>query len=194
MELGSPQMANVVAFVALVISATVALFNIRDRRNAKYSIASDYSNQLMVWHGSVIGVLSELRSASKAASEERKRSLLLNLFTLIEQGRFYFPNIKPEEYGTEKPPAYRGYRNIALDFLVASYNLHHKPYTETSFKQAEYLQRLFTSVVFEVVRPADRLRTIHEITDRYFVQDLSVEDLENDDQIEAVSHMWDKPA
>jgi hypothetical protein len=134
-----------------------------------------------------------LRSSSKHNEEESKRSLLLKLSSLIEQGRFYFPNISPNGYGIEKPPAYRGYRNVALDFLVASYKLHHKPYSEHAEEQAAYLQRLFTSVVFEVVRPADRLATIRKLTDRYFVKDLSVEDLEEPDQIDAVRHMWDRP-
>lgn len=194
MQFGSSEMANAVAFLAFVISAAVALFSIRDRRNAKYQIANEYANQLLEWHGRVVEVLLELRANPKETDDSRRRQLLLSLSSLIEQGRFYFPNIRPEEFGTEKPPAYRGYRNIVLDFLVASYNLHHKPYTERSLQQAAYLQRLFTSTVFEVVRPSGRLREIKEITDRYFVKDLSVVDLETDDQIEAVSHMWDRPA
>jgi hypothetical protein len=193
MNLASPEMANVVAFVALVVSAAVALFHIRDRRNAKYQIVTEYSNQLLAWHGRVVEVLTELRVNPKAIGEGRKPQLLQLLFALIEQGRFYFPNIKHNDHGAEKPPAYRGYRNLALDFLVASYNLHHKPYTERTLKQAEHLQRLFTSIVFEVVRPSERLKEIKTITDRYFCKDLSVEDLERDDQIDAVSHMWDRP-
>jgi len=193
MELGSTEFTNVIAYVSLFISGSLAVFYIRDRRHAKYAIESEYSNQLLVWHASVIDALISLRSSSKTNNEEAKNSLLLKLSSLIEQGRFYFPNIKPDKYGMEKPPAYRGYRNLALDFLVASYNLHHKPYSGKTEKQAEYLQRLFTSVVFEVIRPSERLVKIRELTDRYFVKDLSVENLEEESQIEAISHMWDKP-
>ena len=191
MQLGSTEFTNVIAYVSLLVSGALAVFYIRDRRHAKYAIESEYSNQLLVWHASVIDVLVVLRNSSKLKNEEEKRSLLLRLSSLIEQGRFFFPNIKPDDYGAEKPPAYRGYRNIALDFLVASYNLHHKPYTEKAGKQAEYLQRLFTSVVFEVVRPSERLVKIRELTDRYFVKNLSIENLEEQDQIDAISHMWD---
>ena len=193
MDLGSTEFSNIISYVALIVSITLAVFYIIDRRHAKYAIESEYLNQLLAWHASVIDVLTALHGSSKQKEEESKRSLLIKLSSLIEQGRFYFPNIRPNNYGVEKPPAYRGYRNVALDFLVASYNLHHKPYSENTEKQAAYLQRLFTSVVFEVVRPADRLVTIRKLTDRYFVKDLSVEDLEEPDQIDAVRYMWDKP-
>ena len=193
MDLGSVEIANLISYVSLTISGILAIFYIRDRRHAKYTIENEYSNQLLAWHASVIEALMALRSACKHNEVEGKRALLLKLSCLIEQGRFYFPNISQKNFGIEKPPAYRGYRNVALDFLVASFNLHHKTYTDQTDKQAEFLQRLFTSVVFEIIRPTDRLTTIRKLTDKYFVKDLSVEDLLEQDQIDAVSHMWDKP-
>ncbi|CEP35851.1 Putative uncharacterized protein [Halomonas sp. R57-5] len=60
--------------------------------------------------------------------------------------------------------------------------------------QAEQLQRLFTSVVYEIISPSERLETIRELTDRYFVKGLSVEDLQEPGQLSAVSHMWERPA
>lgn len=193
MDLGSTTFANLVAYVSLTVSGTLAIFYIRDRSHAKYAIESEYSNQLLAWHASVIDILLSVSSASKHNEDEKKKDLLIKLSSLIEQGRFYFPNINRGGYGTKKPPAYRGYRNVALDFLVASYNLHHKPYSAHTEIQANHLQKLFTSVVFEVVRPSDRLTRIRKLTDRYFVQDLSVEDLEAKEQSGAVSHMWDSP-
>lgn len=193
MDLGSADFANLVAYFSLVVSGTLAIFYIRDRSRAKYAIENEYSNQLLFWHASVVEVLISLCSASRHGEDEMKNSLLIRLSSLIEQGRFYFPNINSGDYGTEKPPAYRGYRNVALDFLVASYNLHHKKYSAHTENQANHLQRLFTSVVFEVVRPADRLATIRKLTDRYFVKDLSVEDLEVGEQSGAIGHMWDSP-
>ena len=193
MDIGSDQFANIVSIVALAISGVLAVLYVRDRRNAKYAIESEYCNQLLCWHAAVVDILIELALLSGDGIEGRKKELLVRLSSLIEQGRFYFPNIKQQEYGLEKPPAYRGYRNIALDFLVASYNLHHKPRSAKLDKQAKYLQQLFTSVIYEIVRPMDRLNMIRELTDRYFVKDLSVEDLENKEQIEAVSHIWKTP-
>lgn len=193
MNLGSTEFTNVISYVALVVSATLAIFYLRDRSHARYAIERDYCNQLLIWHASVVDLLIELCACSER-NVDVKRPSLIKLSSLIEQGRFYFPNITPESYGQDKPPAYRGYRNVALDFLVASYKLHHKPHTEVNKKQAEILQRHFTSVVFEIVRPSDRLSTIRKLTDRYFVKDLSVEDLEEQDQLDALSHMWDSPS
>ncbi len=193
MGLGSDQFANIVSILALAISAVLAVLYVRDRRHAKYAIENEYARQLLCWHAAVVDVLIELGTLSDDGKEGRKKELLVRLSSLIEQGRFYFPNIKQQEYGLEKPPAYRGYRNIALDFLVASYNLHHKPQTANLAKQAKHLQQLFTSVIYEIIRPMDRLNMIRELTDRYFVKDLSVEDLEHQEQIEAVSHIWRTP-
>ena len=126
MELGSTQFTNVVAYVSLIVSSLLAIFYIRDRRNARYAIETDYCNQLLAWHALVIDVLIELCANSKQKDEKTKHLLLVKLSSPIEQGRFYFPNINPDEFGLDKPPAYRGYRNVALDFLVASYDLHQK--------------------------------------------------------------------
>lgn len=189
MDLGSNELANLVSYISLVVSGILAICYIRDRRNAKYSIENEYTNNLLKWHADVISVLIKLRSDLNSNSTEKKQ-LLLTLSSLIEQGRFYFPNIKPDQYGVEKPLAYRGYRNIALDFLVASYNLHNKESNQTLNQQAEYLQRLFTSVVFDVVSPSDRLKLIHKLTDKYFDKNMSIENLEDLDQIKALSHMW----
>jgi hypothetical protein len=193
MELGSTQFTNAIAYVSLIVSSLLAVFYIRDRRNARYAIETDYCNQLLAWHALVVEVLIEL--CGRVESEnETKHSLLLRLSSLIEQGRFYFPNISPEKFGLEKPPAYRGYRNVALDFLVASYNLHKKPSTNKTETQALDLQRLFTSVVFEIIRPSERLITIRKLTDRYFVKDLSMEDLEDSEHLNALAPIWDRQA
>ena len=190
MSLGSEQIANIVSVAALVISAILAVFYVRDRRHAKYAIENEYVSQLLCWHAAVVEVLIELGILSGDGSDNRKRELLVRLSALIEQGRFYFPNIKQQEYGLDKPPAYRGYRNLALDFLVASYRLHQKPPSAKLAIQAKHLQQLFTSVIYEIVRPMDLLNMIRELTDRYFVKELSAEDLEHEDQLEAVSHIW----
>ena len=193
MDIGSEQISNVIACVSLLISGALAFLYIRDRRHARFTIENDYINQLLQWHHSVVEILTELRLRRFEGECDEKRFLLIKLSASIEKGRFFFPNIKPEDYGLDKPPAYRGYRNVGLDFLVASYNLYHKSWSENLEGQAEQLQRLFTSVVYEIVRPDERLNTIRELTDRYFVKGLSVEDLQEPSQLSVVSHMWDRP-
>jgi hypothetical protein len=192
-DFSSDQISNAIACIALIISSILAFLYIRDRRHAKFIIANDYINQLLQWHHAVVDVLMELRLREFEKNCNKKKDLLIRLSALIEKGRFFFPNIKADEYGTDNPPAYRGYRNVGLDFLVASYNLHHNAYSEVLDRQAAHLQRLFTSVVYEIVEPSDRLEAIRILTDHYFVKGLSVEDLENPESLAAVSNMWNRP-
>ena len=53
--------------------------------------------------------------------EEQKDKLLNRSSALIDRGRMFFRNKDPDEYGQEKPRAYRGYRPAILDPLVAAY-------------------------------------------------------------------------
>lgn len=181
--------------VSLSISGFLAFFYLRDRRHAKFAIESEYARELLAWHGAVVEVLMLLRQrpTDPVADVVGRRSNLARLSALIEQGRFYFPNVRVNEFGGDKPPAYRGYRNLALDFLVALFNLHSKPAAAATDQHAERLQRMFTSVVFEVVRPADRLSKIRKLTDQYFVRDASIVDLTTEDELSAISHIWDPP-
>jgi hypothetical protein len=116
---------------------------------------------------------------------------LCALSSLIEQGRFYFPNIhRGDDFGAEKPIAYRGYRNLALDFLVASYNVLKEPSSARRHENSELLQRYFTSIVFEVVRPSERLEAIRAHTDKYFVVQKSFEDFLDQKDGEVIEHIW----
>jgi len=42
---------------------------------------------------------------------------------LVEQGRIFFRNSITDEFGAEKPPAYRGYRPLVLDPLVLGHQV-----------------------------------------------------------------------
>ena len=131
------------------------LFFLRDRRHARYAIENDYTKSLLDWHLQVVEIFLRLRLAGETSSNDLRSGELARLSALIEQGRFFFPNIIIDDFGNEKPPAYRGYRNLALDMLVASYNLFLGG-DKTKKNRAETLQRHFTSIVFEIVRPAPR--------------------------------------
>lgn len=190
MDLASTVLTNLISGAALAVSALVFAFYIFDRKNAKFSIENDYCNQLLSWHAKVVHTLLSLSANPEDFTTKERQTLSIELSSLIEQGRFYFPNITSTNYGKDKPPAYRGYRNLALDFLVASYKLHQYPHTLQYKDKTVYIQKLFTSIVFEIVRPVDRLSKIQNITKRYFIKDLSFEDLQDKGQIDAVRHMW----
>lgn len=123
---------------------------------------------------------------------EHKKDMAL-LSALIEQGRFLFPNIdKGDSYGASKPPAYQGYRNLALEFLVAAYNLLHQQNSKNSRKQLILIQKHFTSIIFEVVNPKDRLKRIHALTDRFFIKEKSFEDFMENSDHDLLSHIWSR--
>ncbi len=191
MDISFNMIANIIAGISLLVSITLAFFYVRDRRHAKYQLENEYTNGLLEWHGNVVEVLIALRIKHSGVKTDEILDLLARLSALIEQGRFFFPNIDKEDFfGKEKPPAYRGYRNLALDFLVASYNLFNSEVSPSEIEQAEILQRHFTSIVFELVRPKDRLETIRSLTDRYFVQDKSFEDFLEHHDSSAIEYIW----
>ena len=135
-----------------------------------------------------------LRALERDRKSEQHQLDLAHLSSLIEQGRFMFPNIeKGDGFGAEKPPAYQGYRNLALDFLVASYNLLRDPPSDEGRVKLELLQRHFTSVVYEIVRPKERLETIRALTDRYFAKNQSFEDFLKHKDGSVISHIWSDP-
>lgn len=182
--------ANIIAGFSLLLSISLAIFYLRDRRHAKYQVENEYTNNLLKWHGEVVTILIKLRLMHAQGQAITPNDDLARLSAFIEQGRFFFPNIDRFDYGQDKPPAYRGYRNVALDFLVASYNLFNGKISKTELQDAEILQRLFTSVVFEIVRPKNRLEVIRSLTDTLFVQEKCFEDFMKHKDYSALKHIW----
>ncbi len=191
MESESNMIANIIAGLSLLLSISLAIFYVRDRRHVKYQVENEYTNGLLKWHGEVVTVLVKMRLMHSDGQPIKPNEDLARLSGLIEQGRFFFPNIdRSDDFGHEKPPAYRGYRNLGLDFLVASYNLFSGKVSKVALQKAEILQRHFTSVVFEIVRPKNRLETIKSLTDRYFVQEKTFEDFLEHQDGSAIEYIW----
>jgi hypothetical protein len=183
--------ANIIAGFSLLLSISLAIYYFRDRRHAKYQVENEYTNDLLKWHGDVVSALMKLRVLLNKEQPAESSDDLAHLSALIEQGRFFFPNIdRSDGFGQEKPPAYRGYRNLALDFLVASHNLFKGKVSEIELQQADLLQRHFTSVVFEIVRPKARLESIRSLTDRYFIQEKSFEDFLEHQDSSIIKYIW----
>lgn len=122
-----------------------------------------YFNDVLIWHNRVVEVLTSLRL--NGTDNELKKQMLSKLSSLIESGRFYFPNIdRKDGFGKQKPIAYQGYRNVILDFLVYEYQLFEKDDYAKYLKHAESLQRLFTSYVFQYLEPSKQKKKIHKNT------------------------------
>jgi hypothetical protein len=191
MDFSSNAVTNALSAFSLLVALLTAAYYLRDRRHASYGIESEYIAALIAWHGETVELLIRLRlSAAKKGSTDRGNDLA-KLSAMIEQGRFFFPNIrKGNEHGPEKPPAYRGYRNLALNFLVASYDLLEAPTDERSSSQASVLQQYFTSIVYDVVQPVRRIQTIKQLTDRQFAHEKSFEAFLRTDDPGAIKDIW----
>jgi hypothetical protein len=179
----------IVATLALVLSIFVALSQFRDRRVAKFNTEKAHVDSLLAWHKDVVTTLCDLRGESVELSlrDERRRCLS----ALIEQGRFFFPNIeRGDGYGAKKPLAYRGYRHLTLDFLVAAHTVSEHPESPAFDKSMEALQRHFTSMVFAVVKPSERLDRLRSMTDRLSVSKESYEQFLSHEDAEILRHMW----
>ena len=142
--------AEWISVISLVVAFAALLYSIISNTK-KYELTYQYYQDVVAWHSEVIKIITQL----KATSEENSQNMYLaELSALIETGRFYFPNIdRHDNFGANKPLAYRGYRNVVLDFLVYEYQLFEREDCQKYVEHAESLQRLFTSYVFQYLEP-----------------------------------------
>ena len=102
--------------------------------------------------------------------------MLADLSALIENGRFYFPNVdKKDGFGGDKPSAYQGYRHINLEFLMHFYEFV-RDEEHVKIDLLWRLERNFTSVIFDVVEPRKRNRIYSKKLDITFPEDRAMED------------------
>lgn len=173
-------------YIALVspIIATTALafsvaFNIRSSGTKRYELTGQYRESVLEWFSYTTQVLIKLKLLNEAETlDQRTRiELLAQLSSQIEVGRFYFPNIdKGDLFGNDKPLAYRGYRHVALDFLVFSYSIYIRDDATKYLAHAEELRRHFTSHIFELLQPAKYNKSISKKTAVTFDNDSILEE------------------
>lgn len=194
MDFASNLYTNLISLLSLTFTAIISLFYFRDRKHIKFQLSNDYSKQIMEWYSETIEILFLLRFKVKSndIDEVLFNEYLSKLSALIERGRFFFPNVdKNDGFGTEKPPAYKGYRNLALDFLVASYRLFNDTKRrQAKLDQAEQLSRYFTSIIFEIIRPKENLQQIRSLTDKYFMKEDIFEDFITKKDPSLIEYIW----
>lgn len=196
MDFSSNIYTNLISLLSLTFTGIISFFYFRDRAHIKFQLGNDYSKQIMEWYSETIEILFLLKLKAKSNVDDVQfAEYLSKLSVLIERGRFFFPNIdKDDKFGDDKPSAYKGYRNLALDFLVASYNLFSDPKTRAdNLHQAEQLNRHFTSIIFEVLRPEENLQQIKSITDKYFVKEAIFKDFINKKDPNIIKFIWKDP-
>jgi hypothetical protein len=144
---------SILAFVISLITST-----------KKYGLSTSLRCDIMVWHKETVTVLIKIREHLCADIEFDKIDYLAQLSALIEQGRFYFPNIKLNIKGSQKPTAYQGNRNVILEFLIFSYDIIKSENAKTYTDHLYRLQREFTSRIFDIIQPRKYNRLVKRFT------------------------------
>lgn len=137
------------------------------------SFASSWETDLRAWAFDAISVLSEASErCTDVESRDKCEALSVcrsRLSALIDQGRFFFPNSYHEEYGLDKPEAYRGYRHPILDYLVGAYQIIDTEEAVENFgfdnkKSAlTELKRSFVSDVQVALKPRLQIKRINRL-------------------------------
>ncbi len=163
--------AEWISVISLVVAFAALLYSIISNTK-RYELTYQYYQDVVAWHSEVVKVITHLKATSDM---DLKRTYLAELSALIETGRFYFPNINQHDgFGSNKPLAYRGYRNVVLDFLVFEYQLFDREDSDNYLKHAESLQRLFTSYVFQHLDPKKHQKKVKHNTNIQMKNEITI--------------------
>lgn len=121
-----------VGVIAAVVSVVSLVSNIgltrRAQRFAAESLRLDIDRHLITWAESVLAVMGRASQIAAASSPDAsglataRSDVLRDLSVLLDSGRWHAPNTPDPKHGADKPAAYRGYRQRALDCIFAVYN------------------------------------------------------------------------
>lgn len=170
-------LSDYVSIISILIAASTLVYSVISNTK-KYELTYQYYNDILQWHNMVIEILIYLQLNN--VNHDLKMEKLSKLSSLIEQGRFYFPNIdRGDCFGKDKPSAYQGYRNIVLDSLVYLYQIFFKDDYMKYKEHIKRLQRLFTSLVFDYLEPSKQGKQVHKRTMLRRNNEITLEDILN---------------
>lgn len=148
--------------VSLLIAIVSGIYAIITNTK-KYELTERYRQEILQWYTSAVNLMikiinySETEIFFKPDFSSQRIEMLSELSSLIEVGRFYFPNvIKGDNYGDKKPAAYQGYRDINLEFLIYFYRTASKSTDSKCTELLWELERRYTSAIFNLVNPRKR--------------------------------------
>ncbi|ADJ29436.1 hypothetical protein [Nitrosococcus watsonii] len=156
----------IVGMIGVATTAIASFLSYRLGRQSEFAMA-EWMREVRSWGAQVVSALSDAaygitnqRGESKDESQWVKQ-----LSVLIEVGRFYLPNQHQDQYGLDKPLAYRGFRHATLDPLVAAIRVIQGA-APTSIDKGQVLwelRREFVSSLFEILGPDHHNRMIAKI-------------------------------
>lgn len=171
------EISDLLTIVSIIVTIIIAIIGgiygiITNTK--RFELSERYKNELLSWYGKVVFIISKLQGE---CSGKERNDTLQELSALIEVGRFFFPNInKKDKFGKEKPLAYQGYRHVALDFLILIYQMGDDKNISKCREKIEYMERNFTSIVFEIISTNKRIKSIKQYTKITMPREMSIED------------------
>lgn len=159
------------AAIALVAAATSAIINLRGQRRQYFTEMRKWADEACDTLSAAIHAcdLNPIQNGGNFFS--RQHELRIALSSLIDRGRWFFPNLHHTENGVENDEAFRGLRQPALDLLVKAYRLvgsmNHTD-QEANLGLREPLvetKRSFVSEVQNYLDPRNRRRTFTQLTE-----------------------------
>jgi len=119
------------AAIALAAAAVTIYYSKKTHKVSALTIRMQYFSELREWARDVGVVLSESvhlceinpDNMPRKSFHEMQHDVKVRLSALIDQGRWFFPNLTSESHGAEKEKAFQGYRHTVLDVLVFTYKL-----------------------------------------------------------------------
>jgi hypothetical protein len=136
-----------------------------------------YLCNVRAWADEACECISAANHSNHLDESERSEAIfnvLHKISSLIDRGRWFFPNQWSEEYGMHKEPAYRGVRQPILEQLVEAYDLIKEMRESGNFDKAHLLvhtQRLFVSEVQQVLNPRRRSEEVRRIYEQFAISE-----------------------
>jgi hypothetical protein len=126
--------------------------------------ADEFFRDVTTWAGGVSLSISRAIHLIEQANPAELNEVMIELSAAIDTGRWYFPNRHENHHGSEKQPAYRGYRQEILDWIVEAYEIIENP-AKFSSPRTKLIdcQRHFVSCVQEVLDPRTREKAIQKV-------------------------------
>ena len=125
------QITDWVGVISAGVSVLALLLNImittRQTRVSVEALKFNNDTQVMNWANRTVVAMAEAQhlctspNVSALYLHERGIVLATTLSSLIDEGRWFFPNVGRRATDPEKPGAYRGTRQPILDYVVAAY-------------------------------------------------------------------------
>ncbi len=154
-------MELIIAGLALIVSIGSLIYTWKTNTK-KYELSEVLRKELLEWYYRCISIIVVLRKSLESGeiNEEKNSELNSTLYSLIEIGRFYFPNYNRDSgKGNKNFEAYKGNRPILIDLLVETYRITSKN-KNSLLNQRDYFiselkiyQKGFTTELFLLLDP-----------------------------------------